>query len=99
MSEANEIQTGIEYDSDVTPADADVFAFADDGEHATVWEIDRLSDTRVRVNIYRCDSGLAEHVGEECFDIDADKHVDEWATEFAKGDPEEAVNLARQHFA
>lgn len=98
MGEADEIQTGVEQDSDVTNADADIFAYADDGEHATVWEIDRLSSTIVRVNVYRCEAGLSERESEETFEINPDKTTKEWARECANADPEEAVNLARDYW-
>lgn len=89
-----EIETGVEQDSDVTNSDADIFAYVDDGEYATVWEIDRLSNTIVRVNVYRCESGLSERETEETYKIDPDKTTKEWAMECANADPEEALNLA-----
>jgi hypothetical protein len=98
MTANTHIETGIEYDSDVTPADADIFAFVDDGEYATVFEIDRLSDTLVRVQYYRCEAGLSDHVAEETFSVDADKATEEWARECANADPEAAIEAARDHF-
>jgi len=89
------IQTGIEADSDVTPASADVFAYADDGEHATVWEVDRLSDSIIRVNYYRCEAGISDHDGEETFSVDSDKTTEEFARELANADPELAIESAR----
>jgi len=98
MGDAPQIQTGTEYESDVAPATADIFAFADDGEYATVFEIDRLSDTLIRVNYYRCEAGISDHVGEETFSVDADKPTKAWAKECANADPEAAIEAAREHF-
>ena len=92
------IQTGTEQDSDVTQSDADIFAYVDDGEYATVYEIDRLSDTLVRVNYYWCEAGVSDHVGEERFSVDADKSTKEWADECANIDPEAAIEAAKDHF-
>ena len=94
----DEIKTGTEKDSDVTPEDADIFAYVDDGEYATVFEIDRLSDTLVRVNYYRCEAGLSEHDGEETFSIDSDKATDDWALECANANPEESLKVTREYF-
>jgi len=92
------INTGIEPDSDVTPEDADVFAYVDDGDHATVFEIDRLSDTLVRVQYYRCEGGLSEHDGEETFSVDAETATDEWARECANADPEASLEATREYW-
>ena len=99
MQDATDIQTGIEQESDVIDADADVFAFADDGEHATVFEIDRLSTTLVRVNYYRCEAGLSEHDCEETFTVDPNKSTEDWALECANANPEATVNAAREFWA
>ena len=98
MEHNNAIQTGIEYESDVTTEDADVFAYADDGEHATVFEIDRLSDSLVRVVYHRCEAGLSEIDAEETFSVDADKTTEQWAEECANADPEMAVKVARDYW-
>ena len=94
----DEIKTGIEENSDVTPEDADIFAYVDDGEYATVFEIDRLSDTLVRVNYYRCEAGRSEHDTEETFSIDADKSTEDWALECANADPELSIESTRNWF-
>ena len=98
MTDATQIKTGTEQNSDVTTSDADIFAYADDGEYATVFEIDRLSDTLVRVNYYRCEAGLSEHDGEETFSIDSDKTTKEWAIECAEANPEESIKVTREYF-
>lgn len=98
MTATTHIETGTEQDSDVTPLDADIFAFVDDGEYATVFEIDRLSDTLVRVQYYRCEAGLSDHVGEETFSVGPEKATEDWALECANADPEAAIEAARDHF-
>ncbi len=93
-----DINTGVEKNSDVYDEDADIYAYADDGEHATVWAIERQSDTTVRVNYYRCEAGLNELDTTATFDVDEDKTTKEWARECAEADPEEAVNIARDYW-
>lgn len=98
MTEANEIRTGIEYESDV-PTKADVYSFADDGEHATVWAVNRVSDDEVDVLYFRCEAGLIDSDGPiESFEIDPDVSTEEFARELANADPEEAINLARDYW-
>jgi len=92
------IETGIEQDNDVSSTNADWYAYADDGEHATVWEIDRLSDTLVRVQYYRCEAGLSEHVTEETFTVDPETETQQWAVECAEADPQTAVQAARDYW-
>jgi len=77
----------------------DAFAFADDGEHATVWGIDRLADETVEVTYYRFESGLVEQDGTtEQFDVDAGTSTVDWGEELAEESHQEATRLARQHW-
>jgi len=98
MGEITNIKTGIEQESDVTTADADVFAYADNGEYATVFEIDRLSDTIVRVVYHRCEAGLSEIDAEETFTVDSDKTTEQWARECAEADPQMAIEAAKDYW-
>lgn len=98
------IETGTEQDSDAADAipgteNPDVCAFADDGEYATVWGVSRIDDTTVLVDYVRCEAGASEYDSPtEQHTIDADKTTEQFARELSQADPEEAVNLAREHF-
>ena len=98
MEQNNAIQTGTEYETDVRTPECDIYAYADDGEHATVFAIDRVDDTTVHVGYYRCEAGLSEFDCEERFDIDADKTTEQWAEECANADPEMSVKVARDYW-
>lgn len=93
----NRIETGIETQDFENP-ETDVKGFADDGEHATTWEVRRLNTTVVAVSYYRHEAGLCDADGEETFEIDADTPTREFARELANADPEEAVRIARETF-
>ena len=93
------ISIGIEQNSDVTTEEADIFAYVDDGEYATVFEIDRLSDTLVRVVYHRCEAGLSDIDGEETFSIDSDKTTRQWAIECSEADPEASLKAARDYWS
>ena len=110
MAQNNAIETGTESDdradANAVEVSPDVWAFADDGEHATSWAVERVDDTTIRVEYHRHEAGLddvetagivAEPVVEE-FDVHADKTTEEFAQEVADANPEEAVKLAREHF-
>ena len=98
MEVNTELKTGIEQTSDVTTEEADIFAYVDDGEYATVFEIDRLSNTLIRVVYHRCEAGISEIDGEETFSIDGDKSTEDWALECANANPEESLNITREYF-
>ena len=81
---------------DVTP---DVWAYADDGNHATTWAVERVDDTTVRVEYHRHEAGLDDaHGPVETFDVDADTPTEDFALGLAEADPEEAVKIARRYW-
>lgn len=101
-----EIETGVQsqhedaFEAIPGDEDPDVAAFADDGEHATVWGISRHDDTRIVVDYVRCEAGLCEFdAPSEVYHVDADKETVEFAEELVGADPEEAVDLARAHWS
>lgn len=104
MTPDESIRTGIESDdrADATAqsVDPDVWAFADDGEHATTWAIERVDDTTVRVEIHRHEAGLDDVDGPPLtFNVDADTSTETFARELAESDPEKVVDLARAYWA
>jgi hypothetical protein len=99
MAQNNAIETGTETTNDV-PATADSFGYADDGEHAAVWAVSRVSETEVDVRCFYCEAGLIEEDGPtETFDIDAHKTTAAFAAEMADADPEAAIEAARDYWA
>ncbi|MCW8172578.1 hypothetical protein [Natrialba swarupiae] len=93
----DEIETGTKTDSDV-PTTADVYAYADDGQHATVWAINRIDDQTVDVLTYRCGDGLIEQDGQvEEHHVEPDTTTQQFALEVAETDPEKALRLARAY--
>lgn len=61
----NTIETGIEYESDVRDEDAEVYGFADDGEHAVVlavWTDEPAGSYGVAA--YFCEAGLCDRIDE-----------------------------------
>jgi hypothetical protein len=99
MAQNNAIETGIETTNDA-PATAEWFAYADDGEHATVWAVSRASDTEVDVRYFRCEAGLIDEDGPtKTFDVDEDQTTESFAEDLANTDPEEAVRVARDYWS
>ena len=95
MEANNAIQTGIDRVPSNVEDIIDVRAYADDGEHATIFDVTRVDDTTVEVAYRRCEAGLEEFDCEERFDIDSEKTTKEWALECANADPEEAIKAAK----
>jgi len=98
---ANGVDVGIEHENSAVPGDgADVYAYTDDGEYATVWCVFRHSDYEVSVTTYRCESGLAQrdgNAGKKYFEVDADTTTESWAKEYAESH-KESVDIARDYF-
>lgn len=97
MAQNDAIKTGVEHDSDAD-TDADIYAFNDDGEYATLFAITRISDTKVEIEYHRCEAGLIEHDTTETFPIDADKSTEEFARECAEANPEESIKATRDYW-
>lgn len=99
--QTDSIDTGIEHENSTVPGDeADVYAYVDDGEYATVWCVFRHSDYEVSITTYRCEAGLAErdgHAGKRYFEVDPDTTTEQWAREYAEAH-KTSVEGARQYF-
>lgn len=101
----NIIETGITYNTDAADAseiDADVYAYADDGEHAVVIPVERVDDRFVRFEHIMCEAGLADRTRPpNRYEIDPDQTTEEWARgafdEFASA--QEAIEEARKHWS
>lgn len=96
------IKTGIESDhrADATAVDVnpDVWAFADDGEYATTWAVERVNDTAVRVETHRHEAGLDDvDGGLKTFEVGAEQTTEQWAEEFAKSH-KTSVDVARDYW-
>lgn len=89
-----EIATGTDYD--VEDPEADVRAYADNGEFATTWDVRRVDETTVEVAYYRWEAGLCYGDGVDEFGIDAEKPTEQFARELTRSDPQEAIRLARE---
>jgi hypothetical protein len=100
MTATTEIETGVKTaNTCIESEDYDAVAFADNGEHATVWAVSRLSDTGVAVRYFRCEAGLQEQDGPTAvFEVAPDTTVTEFAREVSQADPELAVELAEDYW-
>lgn len=98
---ADEIETGVETDNQrIRAMEHDVEAYVDDGEHATVWHLQRLDDTTVESVAFRCEAGVREQVaGAEVFDVEPETSLRKFGREHADADPELALELTREHFS
>jgi hypothetical protein len=95
----NEIETGIERDSDV-PTNADVYAYVDDEEHAVVWAVTREDDYHVTVTAWLCEAGLIDRdvaYGTKHFELDPQDSTVMWAKDYAKGH-KGSIEHAKTHF-
>lgn len=97
----DDIETGVNTDSEeIRTMDHDAEAWADDGEHATVWHFTRVSDELIEKVTFRAEAGLRDQDGHaDVFDVEPDKPIREFAREVAENDPEEAVRLAREYWS
>ena len=97
-----EIETGIEPDEHAhgmaDGVQPDDWAFADDGEYATSWAIERLDDTTVQIEIHRREADLDEIDGMEQRAVGADETLHAFARSLADEDPQAAVEAAREFF-
>lgn len=102
MADNNEVEYGVEKENSAVPGDeADVYAYVDDGEYATVWAINRTSDYEVAVSAYRLEAGLADRDGEygrRYFEVDPDETAEQWARDYAKAH-KTSVDVARDYWA
>lgn len=97
MVRNNTIETGTEKKSDV-PTKADIFAYVDDGEYATVWAVNRITNTEVDVLTFYCESGLVDQVGKiRTFEIDHHQTTEQWAQEYADAH-KTSVKAARDYW-
>jgi len=101
MEELTDIQTGVEHENSTVPGDgADVYAYVDNGEYATVWCVFRHSDYEVSVTTYRCEAGLADRDGEagkKYFEVDPNTTTEQWAREYAEAH-KPSVQVAQDYF-
>ncbi len=92
-------ETGVrnEMEADI-PANANKYAYADDGEHATVWAIEYAPEGEgwYHVKVFRCEAGLAEEDREATQTMRSDKDIGQFAAELANDDPEAAIEEARE---
>lgn len=98
--EDNSIKTGTEApdnsDTIAEDVDADVVAFADDGEFATTWAVERVDDETVAVETHRWEAGLGEVDGEvEYRSINDARTTRSFARQIADHRYEDAVEAAR----
>lgn len=98
-----EIETGTESpdiaDPQAVEVNPDVWSYADNGEYAMTWGVERVDETTVRVESHRHEAGLDEmHGPVATFDVDPDTPTGDFALELAEADPEEAVRIARYRF-
>lgn len=100
--DTTQIETGTESDdradADAANVSPDVWGYADDGEHATTWAVERVDETTIRVETHRHEAGLDDVDAIEEFRADAGVSTEEHARRIADADPEQAVRLARKHF-
>lgn len=97
------IETGTEApeasDTEPEEVDADVVAFADDGEHATTWAVERVDDENVVIETHRFEGGLGEVDGEvERRSINADRTTRAFARQLADHRYEDGVEAARVYW-
>lgn len=99
----DEIETGIEtearIDAEAVDVEPDVWAYADDGEYATTWAIERAVEDAARVEYHRQQDGVDGVDGPvETLPVHPDQHTDDFAREVAEADPEVAIEAARDYF-
>lgn len=102
MRNTSKIQTGVEtpdrVDITLTSISPTVWSYADDGELATWWAVERLDETTVHVEIYRHDGDRTERDGVEQRAIDADETTAHWALACASTDPPTAIKAVIEFF-
>lgn len=103
MRHTSKIQTGVETpkraDTTAVSIDPDVWSYADDGEVATTWAVERLDETTVHVEIHRHEADLNEVDVIEQRTIDAGETTEHWALERANTDPTMAIEATVEFFA
>ena len=99
MTQNEGIKTGIEYKNDVKHEEAEVYGYADDGEHAVVWAVwtDELAEV-YGVAVYNCEAGLIDRVGRHDQPINEFDSPEAVARHFASTDPETSVSEARDYW-
>ena len=104
MARTTDIETGTESDerADATAVDVspDVWAYADDGEHATTWAVERVRDTSVSFEVHRHEAGTDEVDGPVVsVAVPQEETTEHFAQALADADPELAIELAREYWA
>lgn len=96
--QSHDIETGIEYESDV-PTAADLYAYIDGGEFAKVVALNRIDDESVDELVYWCEAGHCE-AEEQIYQtkIDADTSLEEFVREVVLVDPKVEIEVTRAHF-
>jgi hypothetical protein len=102
MTDKYQIKTGTESperaDATAQEVAPDVWGYADDGEFATRWAVERIDDTTVRVEIHRQQAGLDEVDVVEEQRIGADVATADWALARANDAPTAAIQTAIEYF-
>ena len=95
----SEITTGIEHESDLNDEDAEVYGFADDGEHAVVWAVwaDDAAES-YGVTVYNCEAGLCDDIITFTVSMVDYEDAEELAESLATDDPETSVQEARDYW-
>jgi hypothetical protein len=97
MTESTQIKTGL--DSTLLIEDgADVTAFADDGEYATVWVAKRVTPDAIHFSTYRCEAGRREQDGGGMVSVTPDRTTRSWANAFASENAESGIKNAKEYF-
>jgi hypothetical protein len=87
-------------DAEAQDVDPDVWSFADGGEYATTWAVERVDKWTVRAEYHRHEVRLDEVDGPvETFGVERGKTTEQIARELAEADPEEAVQAARDYWS
>ena len=92
MSKATEVESGIELVTDELSREpninCDVVAYADDGEHKTLWHFTRMSAVKMRIETFRMIDGVAEFEKSRQIsiphDMDSVDFAENWADEYAE---------------
>ena len=94
-----EIQTGVEYESDVDHPDAEIYGYVDDGEHATVYAVwSEPEYEHYAVAIHACEAGLVDKIGRQDQPMDKFDSVKEVAEYLVERNPEADLEGAREHW-
>ena len=95
----NEIQTGVEYESDVDHPEAEVYGYVDNGEHAIVYAVwAEPENEHYAVAIHACEAGLVDKVGRQDQPMDEFESAEDVAEEMIGRDPEADIEAAREYW-